>query len=797
MLADLRFVLRTLTRNRTFALVTVLTLALGIGAAASIFSVTDWILFRATKFPPSLFLIGGKSEQGAVLPIRFDFMARAYEEQTNVMSAYAKASYQAGNVVIDGQPVTTSWLGVTVNLFPLLGINPTLGRGFLPGEDVAGSDQVVIVSHQFWKRQLGGKKEALGRQITVGDNICTLVGVLAEGQIVPAYFYNDVYRPLVYKVNEAQPWMPQFFLLGQLRPGFTREQAEKAFAGTKPAVPSMMKDYLTGDHPVLSSMEEVNQAYRAEMYWMMLGAVGFLYAIACLNASNLMLVRMLGQRRELSIRLALGGGRWRIIRLLALESVTLAILAALAGLLVANWFFPLLMTVAGSSATPLHWTSWTLNWRVMGVMGFLTITTSLFIVLVPAIRVMRTEIYSGLKDGGATLGESPALARIRGLFVILQAAFAVILLAGAGLMIQTFQNFRKIDLGFDPVGRAKIQIFFPADYPAENDVRLARLRELQAELRRTPGVKDAGFGNDLLLPGFYFGTTEVEGVDGKPLRVAISTFGLGFQEAAGLRLKAGRWPNLSNGNEIMVNEAVARARWPGQNPVGQLLRTVGPNRSASADWKGWLVIGVVGDVRTSLRDPSGLYIYGPEGWGAMNMNTFVVSLSREYDEAFAGRIRQVLYKFDPRIVVSQVLSLTGLKDNQLWAEKLADSVLKVLAGFALLLTVVGIFSVLAYTVDRRMGEFGVRLALGATPRDLVQLVMQRGVLLSLTGIVLGLAGALALTRYLKSLLFETSAQDPKVLGAVGTVLLLTSIFACILPARRATKVDITTLLRSE
>jgi putative ABC transport system permease protein len=528
----------------------------------------------------------------------------------------------------------------------------------------------------------------------------------------------------------------------------------------------------------------------------MVGAVGFLYAIACLNASNLLLVRMLGQRRELSIRLALGGGRWRIIRLLSLESITLAVLASMAGLLVANWFFPLLLNVAGSSAFAPSWTSWTLNWRVVGVMAMLTVTTSSLIVVIPALRVMRTEIYSGLKDGGAALGESRALARLRGSFVILQAAFAVILLAGAGLMIATFHRLRNVDLGFDPVGRAKVQIAFPPDYPSGNEARLARLREIQAELKRVPGVRDVGFGSDLMLPGYFFATHTFDAPDGKPVRAAMATFNIGYNEASGLRLKRGRWLNQTMGNEVMVNESFAHAMWPGKDPVGQLTRSQGANPGAK-DWKGWLVVGVLGDLRSSVREAPNPYIYGPEGWGTVGMNSFIVRLSRDYDEAFAGVIRRDLYTFDPRIVVPQIISLSGLRDQQLWAERLADSVLKVLAGIALVLTVVGLFSVLAYTVDRRMGEFGVRLALGATRGDIMKLVMRRGVLLALVGVIIGVAGATALTRYLKSLLFETSAQDPKTLAFVGGVLLITSILACVLPARRAAKVDITRLLRSE
>jgi len=797
MLSDLRFAFRTLARNRSFTLVTVLTLALGIGSAAAIFSVTDWILFRASKFPNDVFLIGGRNDQTPSMPVRMDFMARAYAEQTNAVAEYAKAAYTTGNIVIDGQPVTTSWIGISPNLFPMLGIAPVLGRGFLPGEDAEGADQVIVVSHQFWQRHLGGKADALGRKITVGDQVCTVVGVLREAQNLPAYFYNDVFRPLAYRVNPAQPWLPSLFLLGKVRPGFTREQAEQSLAAAKLDVPGPLRPFIVNDRPVFSSMGEVNQLMRAEIYWVMLGAVGFLYAIACLNASNLMLVRMLGQRRELSIRLALGGGRWQIIRLLAAESVTLAVLASLAGLLVANWFFPLLLSAAGSSAFAPNWTSWTLGWRVVGVMALLTVATSLLIVAIPAYRIFRTDIYSGLKDGGAALGESPALARLRGAFVILQAAFAVVLLAGAGLMIRTFHQFQHVDLGFDPAGRAKIQLGFPPDYPIETEARLARLREIQAELQRIPGVAAVGFGCDVLLSGYYFSQFTLEGPEGRPLRASMLGFNIGFQDASGLKLKRGRWLNQTNGNEVLVNEAFARACWPGKDPVGQFLRPVSGISGPPADWKGWVIAGVIGDIHTTLRNAPEFYIYSPEGWAPFNFNTFVVRLSRDYDEAFAGLIRRKLYTFNPRIVVSQILPLNGVRDNQLWAERMANSVLKVLAGIALLLTVVGIFSVLAYTVDRRMGEFGVRMAMGATRRDLIQLVMRRGLLLTLAGIVFGLAGSMALTRYLQSLLFETSAQDPWVLAAVGGILLGTSVLACVLPAQRAAKVDISRLLRSE
>jgi putative ABC transport system permease protein len=251
------------------------------------------------------------------------------------------------------------------------------------------------------------------------------------------------------------------------------------------------------------------------------------------------------------------------------------------------------------------------------------------------------------------------------------------------------------------------------------------------------------------------------------------------------------------GNEVLINESLARALFPGKNPVGEFIRLPGGNSAAGPDWKGWEVAGVVGDIRGTLRDAPGNYIYSPEGWGASNLTTFVLRLGTETNPGLNEQVRRRLYAFDPRIVVHQAVTIDEYRGQLLWVERMANSVLKVLAGIALLLTVVGIYSVLAYTVDRRMGEFGVRMALGATRRDLVQLVMRRGVMLTFSGILLGLGGTFALTRYLRTLLFETSANDPWVLAAVAGLLLITSVLACVWPARRATKVDVTRLLRSE
>jgi putative ABC transport system permease protein len=797
MLTEFRFVLRALARSRGFTAITVLTLALGIGSAGSIFSVADWALFRVNKFPDDTMLVGGQSEDYAFSPFRPGFIVEAYEQRKDVFAEFAKAKYQQGNIVVEGRPVATMWMGVSANALTLFGARLQLGRSFLPGEDVAGADQVVVLADWFWHQHFAGDPNVLGRRIIVGDAVCTIVGVLAEGQQLPGSMGGPLLRPLVYKIDPARPWDSYVQFFGRLLPGVTRDQALAALRGTSFIEPPQSRGFFTNkDKVVLVDLGDAGRNNRNATYWLMVGAVGFLYAIACLNASNLMLVRMLGQRRDLCVRLALGAGRRRVIRLLLLESVVLAVGGGLLGVLVANWLFPLLLSATGSPGWGLtDWASWRVGWRVTGVLALLSVLTSGFIVLLPALRVLRTDINSGLKEGGGALGESRGLARLRGGLVVLQAAFALILLAGAGLMIRSFQQFQKVDFGFEPAGLNKISFQFPPDTPRDWQPRLLKLREIEALLREIPGVRSAGFGTDALLPGYSYSASKFAGPGGKEIGATIGGFNPGFREAVGLRLKAGRWFTQERGEEVVINESFARAMWPDEDPIGKVLLPVGV--TANKDWIGWTVIGVVGDLRATMRDGPGSHLFRAEGMEPQQYTTFFVRTEQARDPAAMEAMRRRLYAYDHRIIVHQIATLTEVRDQQLWLERMANSVLQVLAGIALLLTVVGIFSVLAYTVDRRMGEFGVRLALGATQRDLSSLVMRRGLWLTLAGVVLGIGGALALGRFVAAMLFNTAVYDPWVLGGVAMLLLFTSALACVVPARRAARADVAKLLRAE
>lgn len=796
MITDIRSVFRVLIRRRIFAATTVLTLALGIGAATAIFSVVDKIIFRTDEFPSDVYLIGGQNDNIPFMPWRYPYMVQPYGSQTDVIGPIAKASIMTGNVVVNNQPVAIGWNGVSSDFFDLLNIHTALGRKFLPGEDLEGAAAVAIVTHGFWVRQLGARSDAIGSTIVVGDARCTVVGVLREGEDLLPFTPNEVFRPLVYKNDPSQPWSPYLYLLCQLRPGITRNQAELRLREVQIDVPAPARQFYFNDRSVLKSLPEIKQQARPEIYWMMLAAVAFLYIISCLNASNLMLIRVLSQQREFGIRLSLGGGYWRTIRLVVIESFTLALFASLGGAILASWIHPLLLTGARGANIAPNWTGWALDWRALGIVGALTMATSILVVLVPTVQIVRSNVGLTLKQGGAVLGQSSDASRILRSLIVFQVAFAIVLLTGTGLMIRSIHRLESTDAGFDATGRMKVKLGFPPAFPSQVDARLAKLHEIQAELMSIPDVRAVGFGMDIFLPGYYYPTYVLEGADGRTLKAAMLGFGTGYQDASGLILKSGHWLTNRSGNEILVNETLARQCWQNGSAVGNVLRPIKEGNDPSG-WKGWVVAGVVGDIKTSVRDAPNPYMYGPERWGPEDFDTFIVRTDAGKEDSLGYLIRNKLYAYDPEIVVDSVVPFNQLRKNQVAIERLTGLILGVLAVIALVLTMVGVFSAIAYNVNRRMPEFGIRVAFGATPGDLVRLIARQGLRMTLLGVLLGLAGTAGLTRYMRTVLFETSPLNLEVLMGVVFMLLVASTLAWLFPAFRAGQADPTRLLRAE
>ena len=439
--------------------------------------------------------------------------------------------------------------------------------------------------------------------------------------------------------------------------------------------------------------------------------------------------------------------------------------------------------------------SGTLSWRMLGVMAGLTVFTSVLVVIAPVARILKANLSEGLKEGGMALGESRRLGRMRSLLVVLQAAFAVILLVGAGLMVRTLDKLHQVDLGFDPAGKVKIKVSIPDGCRAEREDRLLLFQQLQQRLGAIPGVRKAAFGTDALLAGYTHDTMKLRLPDGSETTIERDDVSYDFLQTAGFTVVRGRWlpEGRNDGAEVVINETLAKKRFENGDPIGQMIMM----EQGDGKDRPLQVVGVVRDIRQTMRSAPGMHVYCSDWWWPPLLSTLVLRMDRDPDKAFESIVRRAVYDFDPRLIVWNVQPVNGWIHGSMYMEELTLSVLKVLSGIALVLAMVGLFSVLAYTVDRRMSEFGVRLALGATPRDLARLVLKRGIMLAGVGVAAGTAGALGLTRFLQSLLFETAPFDPLVYLAVAVVLLAAAAASCWIPARRAARVDVARLLRAE
>lgn len=792
MLSDLLYTVRSLVRARWFALTVIGTLAIGIGSAAAIFSVADWMLFRTHLFPEDVYRIANRSRTTEFMPIQTVARLQA-AESAGVLSEVAATTYETGNVVLKDQPIVTALRGVTANFFPLLQIKPAQGRGFEASDAIEGAPLVAVISHPFWRQQLGGRPDVLGYEFIVDQRLCRVVGVLGEDQVVPPMLYGEVFIPRTMRADPMHPWLPNLFLIGKLRPGIPVEAATEALDKAPLNLPPEVARFLADFHVRLLRLSEIRDMFRPEMYATLLGAVGFVYAIACLNAANLMLIRILGRRRDLCIRLAIGGGRWSVFRLFVLETGILSLLAIGAGVLVARWLFPIMMRMSQGSGGM----DWQLSSRALVVLCGLGLLCGASILAVPLVRVFRMDIQSGLRDGGAALGESRRLRRLRSVLVGGQAAFAVVLLAGAALMMRTMQNLNNVDLGFTRARHAQMQLAIPSNDRPEREARLQLLKQIQETLRRVPGVEDVGYGTPILLTGYDFPNDTFRVPGGGEAKASLQYLSPNFTAASGMRLTRGRWLDPHDkGSEILVNESFVRRYLPqGEDPLGQVI--LAGNATPTKEWPGWRIVGVLADTRQSPRLAPGVHLYGPEHWYPEGMNTLTLRLSREADPALDLAVRRALYALDPVIVATPLTSFDQQRRQLVWFEHFALSVLRVLAALALVLATVGIFTVLSYSADQRMTEFGVRLAFGATPQIIAQLVATRGLLIVGLGVAAGVGASLALTRFLTGLLYGISPYSPWVFAAAAAGLLGAAALAAYWPARRAARAQPSRLLRAE
>ncbi|HET7535956.1 MAG TPA: FtsX-like permease family protein, partial [Candidatus Didemnitutus sp.] len=531
------------------------------------------------------------------------------------------------------------------------------------------------------------------------------------------------------------------------------------------------------------------------MNWTCLAAVSFLYAIACVNVGSLMLVRAVGRRREIGVRLALGGKRWQVMRPFLVEGLVLSIAAVGLGVIVARWFLPALIALAPGAGD-----SWSgdvsLSREALGGAIALGLLTGLGTAFVPAWRVARLNLNETVKDGGNAVGESRGLRGLRGSLVIVEAALAVTLLVGTGLMVRTFQKLQHMNPGYETSRRYQLQLVLPRQEQMSVQAHTEKVVQIMERVATVPGVTAAATAQ-FVAPRANYPTRKlkVRGQAGTEnageIDVVLNPVSAEYLELMGVPMRAGRsLAGLHRGDApvAVVNQAAVRKYFPDRNPIGQIFE-LSPQETFE-------IVGVAGDVRSARAEPAPA-CYFPYWQSNSYLNSIVVRTAGEPGKGFQVELRRAVFDVDPKFSVTSITSLEDSLRQETWAERQTLVLLEVLSMLALLLAVVGLFATLAYSVMQRRGEFGIRFALGASVTSVYRLVVARGLALVAIGVALGLGLAWSLARFIESMLFETSTHDPLVFGLVGCAMLLVALPACWLPAMRATKVDLTKLMRSE
>jgi putative ABC transport system permease protein len=799
---DVRFGLRMLRREPGFTAVAVLTLALGVGANTAIFSVVNAVLLRPLPFkdPERVVLVwlkGAEAAGGDRVPLSvLDFLD--WRAQTHSFERVAFFSPASFNYVGGDTPEEVTGAVTSADFFNVFGARAELGRTFLPEEEKPGAARVVVVSHGFWQRRLGADPRAVGREITLDSNPYTVVGVMPAGFDFPR---EDVELWAAYQIQPPTRRGP-YWLQGvaRLREGVTLQQARAELnalpdPGRANQPPQgerfnvlAVSDYLVGDvRPALL---------------IMLGAVALVLLIAAANVANLSLARAASREKEFSIRAALGAGRARLARQLLTESLLLALTGGALGLLLALWGVKLLLALNPGQIHRLQQA--TLDWRVLSFTFAVSLLTGLFFGLAPALQASKPGLNETLKEGGRASTESRGRRRVRGALVVAEMALALMLLIGAGLLVRSFISLRGVDPGVNPAHVVTMQVGLPWTKYGKTEQRLSFYEQLLARVEGVPGVEVAALASS--LPPDLETVSDNFSIEGQPPRPdrELPTGDLilvtpDYFRALGVPVLRGRAFTAADREGAplvcLINQTLAREFFPGEDPLGKRLRQGGTDRPTNQFME---IVGVVGDVRyeglNAKVQPAYYEPFAQTAWSDMSL---VVRSATTDPLALVPAVRGELRALDPGLPLARVRTMDELMTRSVAQPRFRTLLLALFSAMALVLAGVGVYGVVSYTVARRTHEIGVRVALGAQLGDVLRLVVGHGMRLVAGGLLLGLAGALLLTRVMSSLLFGVSATDPLTFVCVPVLLAAVALLACLVPARRATKVDPMVALRYE
>ena len=800
-LQDVRYSLRLMIKNPAFTLIVVLTLTLGIGANTAIFSFANGILLRPLPYPQSERLVvldetalkRGIASMSVSYPNFLDWR----EQNTvfaNIATDYGTSRFSLSGI---GQPETIRGSYISHGLLETLRVQPILGRPFTEVEDRPETDTVVILGYDLWQKYYGGDQNIVGRSIMVNNRTRTVVGVMPQGFKYPEV--SEIWAPLALTPKEFTRTDHGLNAIARLKDGVTIEQAQAEMTNIAARIEQLNPVTNEGlGVSVVSLHKNLSGDYR-EGLLILLGVVGCVLLVACVNVANLMLARASARQKELALRAALGASRSRVILQLLIESLMLATIGGLLGLALSKWALHLLL-----QAIPINlpfWMNFGIDLRVLGFTLGVTLLTGLIFGIMPALQSSRVDLNDTLKEAGRGVLTSSGT-HSRSLLVITEIALSLVLLVGAGLMIQSFLRLRRVNVGLNPTNVLTFSVGLPrAKYP-EAEQRSAFFKNLVDRVRALPGVEGAAATATLPLSGGNWGRSlTVEGYPvlsvGQAPMIQHTVVTPDYFRTMGITLLAGR--DFTEGDRTgsqlvtIVDERLAQKYWPNDSALGKRIRFGPPE-----DNEPWhTVIGVVGAVRHQrMQEETRNSVYLPHLQIPAGGLSIVARTSSD-PKGLVSAVRNQLAQIDADLPMSQVATMDEVMADSIWQPRLYAMLFAVFAGGALVLAVIGIYGVMAYIVITRTHEIGIRMALGATARDVFKLIVGRGMKLTAIGLVIGVGGAFALTRLMRGLLFNTSTTDPMTFVLISGLLAVAAFFACYIPARRATKVDPLVALRYE
>ena len=814
---DVRFASRLLLKDKWFSLVAIVALALGIGVNATVFTFVNAVLIRGLPVadPDRVMAVGG-FDRVRNRPMGVSYLDyRDWRESTRTFETLAAYNGVVANVSDEGKPPERyngnymSSAGLAI-----LGQRPIMGRGFTPEDDVRGAAPVTLIGHGLWVSRYGSDPSIVGRTVRINDVPTSIVGVLPEGFKFP--FNADLWMPLgtIQGLEEQRRNSRNFQVIGKLAPGVTREQAQGEMITISRRLesenPETNKDIQAR---VQTINEQQNGGPIRTVFLSLMGAVAFVLLIACANVANLLLSRSTNRAREISVRISLGASRWRVVRQLLIESVLLATVSGLAGLGIAAIGIRLFDRATQDVGRP-YWIQFTMDGTVLGFFALVCLGTGIIFGLAPALHVSKTDVNEVLKEGGRTGSAGVRARRWTGALMVAELTLTVVLLAGAGFMVRNFLTHYHLDLGIDTSRLLTMQLALPErKYPALEQ-RLAFYERLEERLNGNPRIESIAVASNMPMGGGFLRRLEI---DGKPLdqgqqapNVTMLTVDPRYFKTVGLPLQRGRdltdEDGMTGRESAIVNQRFATLHFANEDPIGRRI-TLSIDLQGGAPPAGGIptsltatIVGVVPNLRQrdfQLADPDPI-AYLPFRTDPRGFMTLLVR-SQGDPNAMTPIVREELRAIDPDLPLFSIRPLDSLLAQQRWPFRIFGTMFAIFALIALTLSAVGLYAVTAYAVSQRTQEIGIRMALGAQGNQVSWLFLRRSFVQLAIGLTLGVAGALGVGQLFQNtqLLVQTSGRDPVTIGGIALLLALVAVAACLLPAKRATRLDPLIALRRD